>query len=125
MKRYHFKAYTLLEIMIVLTIIGILMAIGMANYSKVQNSAMKSSATQAMAQYPVAAMNFKTDNGRVPKDVQELLDGGYINKSLAMDPWKNNFQLQYDDATGIFKVISAGPDKKIGTKDDITQDFNL
>lgn len=125
MKKFYLKAYTLLELMIVLTIIGILMAIGTAIYSRALASAKKVTAEQAMAQYQSVIMNFKIDNGREPADVQELLTGGYINKALSIDPWKDEYKIEHDEANGVTKIISAGPDKKFGTQDDIIKDINL
>lgn len=125
MKNKKLPAYTLLELLVVLTIIGILMAVGMAAYTRVQNTAMKKAATMAMKQYRIAVVNFKIDNGRVPTDVNELLSMGYITKELAKDPWNQDFRLEYDEASNIMKVISGGADKKYGTPDDIVDEENL
>jgi general secretion pathway protein G len=120
MQARKFSAYTLMEILVVLTIIGILMSIGMITYSRVINSAQKQAAMNEMKGFAPAIHSYKMENNRAPADVQELLDGGYINKSLSIDPWQQPYRLEVNDAAGTIKIFSAGPDKTFGTKDDIT-----
>lgn len=119
------SAFTLLEILVVLTIIGVLMAIGMANYSQIQNSALRQAAQAEMKQFAVAVTGFKMDYNRAPADLDELLTGGYITKSLATDPWGMDYQLEANAETSGLRVHSAGPDKKFGTADDLFQDESL
>ncbi len=120
-----FKAYTLLEILVVLTIIGILMAVGLATYTKVQETAMKKAMQMEMKQYSIAIYNYKIDKGNIPGDVDILLNEGYITKELSTDPWETKYKIEYNETTHILKITSAGPDKKFGTSDDYSTEENI
>lgn len=121
----RFPAFTMMELLMVLTIIGILMAIGMVVYTRVQQTAMKKAAEIEMKQFPIAVLNYKLDKNEYPKSSQDLLQNGYITKELSLDPWDQEYRLEYDEENGILKIISSGPDKKSGTKDDITDEEKI
>lgn len=118
-------AFTLLEMLIVLTIIGILMAIGMATYSRIQNTAMTKAVNAEVNQYKIAIYNYKIENGSSPASVDDLLNGGYITKDLAIDPWNTKYSISFNSQNGSVKIVSAGSDKKFGTKDDIINEANM
>jgi type II secretion system protein G len=120
-----FDAFTLLELLIVLTIIGILMAVGMAGIPKLIETANKKAVETEMASFRVAIMNYKVDNGSTPTSVDELLSRGYITQELAIDPWGDKYMLRIKEGTGILEVVSAGADKKFGTEDDITKEAQI
>lgn len=120
-----FDAFTLLELLIVLTIIGILMAIGMAGIPKLIGTANKKAVESEMASFKVAMMNYKIDNGTEPVAVDELLSRGYITQELALDPWGNQYMLRKNETTGAMEIVSAGEDKKFGTADDIVREIQL
>jgi general secretion pathway protein G len=119
------NAFTLLEMLVVLTIIGILLAVMMPNYAKFQEGAMKKAALSEMKGFSVAVYNYKMDNGSAPADVDDLVKGGYIPKEMAMDPWHHKYKLEYNPSTGSFRVISAGADGKFETKDDLVYESSF
>ncbi len=110
--------------LIVLTIIGILLAAGLATYSTVQNTAMKKAAQIELRQYQIAIQAFKVDSGTVPLSTRELLESGYITKELLTDPWNTEYRIE-ESSENTIKIISAGPDKRFGTKDDIKEEITI
>jgi general secretion pathway protein G len=124
------NAFTLVEMLLVVTIIGILAAlvipriVGVSERSRVTaaqadiNGGIKS----ALGQYEV-------DNGFFPKSLQELLvapanaknwHGPYLDK-LPTDPWGDPYIYYYPGkhSANSYDLLSAGPDAKEGTDDDI------
>lgn len=120
-----FDAFTLLELLIVLTIIGILMAVGMAGIPKLIETANNKAVETEMASFRVAILNYKVDNGTVPTSIEELLSRGYITQELSIDPWGNEYMLRMKEGTSVLEVVSAGADKKFGTDDDITKEAQI
>jgi len=118
------SAYTLLEMLIVLTIIGILLTAGLATYSTVQNTAMKKAAQIELRQYQIAIQTFKVDSNTLPSSSKELLEKGYITKELLTDPWNTEYRIE-NTSENTIKIISAGPDRRFGTKDDITEETTV
>jgi general secretion pathway protein G len=124
-KRSVLKAFTLLEMLIVLTIIGILMAIGMATYSRIQDSAMKQALEVEFRNLNLAIYNYQIENGAFPTSVEDLLVGGYINRDLSTDPWNTQYMLRQNQQTGRLEIVSAGPDRKFDTEDDIVHEAGI
>lgn len=120
MKRKKLEGFTLLEMLVVLAIIGILMSIGMASYTKIQQSATNKAVLVEMKQFQIALLNYKIDHGTPPTSVKALLNGGYITRDLALDPWNEEYILQVNPNSGQVTLISKGADKKLGTADDIS-----
>jgi len=118
-REYVLKAFTLLELLVVLTIIGILMTIGMAAYTGVIESATRRAVEVEMSQFQIAIFNFKIEEGRMPSSVEELLSAGYITVELMKDPWGEDYILQENESR--WQLISKGADKKLGTRDDIVK----
>lgn len=116
---FSLEGFTLLELLVVLTIIGILMTIGMAAYTGVIESATRRAVEVEISQFQVAIFNFKIEEGRMPSSTEELLSSGYITQELLKDPWGESYILRENE--GRYQIVSKGPDKKIGTKDDIVK----
>jgi len=110
--------------LIVLTIIGILLTAGLATYSTVQNTAMKKAAQIELRQYQIAIQTFKVDSNTLPSSSKELLEKGYITKELLTDPWNTEYRIE-NTSENTIKIISAGPDRRFGTKDDITEETTV
>ncbi|MGH7269809.1 MAG: type II secretion system protein [Polyangiaceae bacterium] len=113
------RGLTLVELIIVITIIGVLTAaisIGVMQAAKHANVGAAKTACSTVRQ---ATMEWKAVNpgGDCPS-VEQLrtekdLDTGFSLK----DPWGNLFKVSCDDDE--ITCTSAGPDKKEGTADDI------
>lgn len=72
---------------------------------------------------------FKVRNGRLPKSLKELSEeirGVYIQRPIPLDAWGRDFLLRVEtEYRGSFLVLSAGPDGKLDTADDIRSDDGM
>lgn len=74
---------------------------------------------------------YNVDNGYYPKSLQNLVQrtddgtnwrGPYFDPPrIPIDPWGNQYIYEYPGKhnTNFYDLISAGPDGKVGTEDDI------
>ena len=120
MRRAAVRGLTLVELVIVITIIGVVtaaIAVGVIQQQKKANikaaglacNTLRESTTLYMAN--VAGAECPT--------VDDLKSGKYVDTTFnTKDPWGQTFKISCDadDIT----VSSAGPDKKFGTEDDIS-----
>ncbi len=126
------QAFTLVEMLLVLVILGVLAAIV---YPKVAGRGKQARATAAQTQiasFKTALDAFEVDNGYYPKGRNGLLDlvqkprdainwrGPYLD-SIPKDPWGNDYT--YDcpgkHNPSSFDIMSVGEDGQSGTEDDI------
>ncbi len=116
------RGMTLIEILVVIAIIGIVatvVAVGVVGYLK--DARIQSTKTLIDNVAKGASSYAVTHNGRLPKDLGELLDAKYIKKNQTRDPWDN--ELEYSEGSGgdieSFTLCSSGPDGSPGSEDDI------
>jgi general secretion pathway protein G len=69
---------------------------------------------------------FKTDNGRYPGALNELLDGEkeyVIGSRISQDPWGKAYVYKCpgEQDPGGYDLLSCGPDGLASTEDDITR----
>jgi len=130
------KAFTLIELLLVVVIIGVLAAIMLPNFAGRTEEARKTRAkTEIESTLGLALDMFEADTGSYPKTEQGLnaliekpqqltnWHGPYIKKSNSFeDPWKNKYQYQCPGQHNTlgYDLISAGPDGQLGTEDDIS-----
>lgn len=120
-KHKKVEAFTLLELLIVLTIIGILMAIGMMGIPRLIDTANRVAVEGEMEAYQTAILNYKLDTGNPPASLNDLRD--YVSDELVTDPWNVEYIVNYLDETGVVEVRSAGPDKTAYTDDDLVEEY--
>ena len=120
--------FTLVEILLVIVIIGVLATIVVANFSGRQKEAMVSATRASISGICTGIDAFELDTGRFPSSLESLLKsdgspnwkGPYLRlQSVPADPWGTAFQFTAKDSK-IYEVRSAGPDKQMGTEDDLT-----
>ncbi len=124
------RAFTLVEMLLVVTIIGILAALVIP---KIMGRSEQARATAAHADInggiKSALDAFEVDNGFFPKTLQDLVQqpgnaknwhGPYLDK-IPMDPWGNNYIYYYPGKhnQSSYDLLSVGPDAKEGTDDDV------
>jgi general secretion pathway protein G len=126
------RAFTLVEIMLVVAIIGILAALVIP---KIAGKSEQARETAAMADIrggiKSALDQYNVDMGTYPSSLQDLLSaphnahnwhGPYFDPPvIPSDPWGNPYLYQFPgkhNSTG-YDLWSAGPDGKSGDQDDI------
>ncbi|HTJ78282.1 MAG TPA: type II secretion system major pseudopilin GspG [Rariglobus sp.] len=132
------RAFTLLEILVVLAIIGLLVGLAVTKVGGIFGSKQEDIArlfVQASIKTPLTA--YRIDMGDYPstaEGLQALLTppqnkadhwkGPYLDVSgnkLPVDPWQEPYVYVYPGVKnkGGFDIYSKGPDKAEGTPDDI------
>ena len=124
------RAFTLVEMLLVVMIIGILAALVIP---KIVGRSEQARTTAAYADInggiKSALGAYEVDNGFYPKSLQDLIvqpgnaknwHGPYLDK-LPVDPWGNPYIYYYPGkhSANSYDLLSVGPDGKEGTDDDI------
>jgi general secretion pathway protein G len=124
------RAFTLVELMLVVTIIGILAALVIP---KIVGRSEQARITAAYADVhggiKTALDAYEVDNGFYPRSLQELITqpsnarnwhGPYLD-SLPVDPWYNPYIYYFPGKhnPNSYDLLSMGTDGKEGTDDDI------
>ena len=127
------KAFTFLELMLVVAILGILVAltaprlVGKAKKAKIiaAKTQMQTIITvlnryeQDQDEFPTTEQGLEALVTR-PSDVSEETWDKYLDK-VPVDSWGQKFQYTCpSEHGGDFDLVSSGPDKRPGTEDDIT-----
>jgi general secretion pathway protein G len=126
------RAFTLVEILLVVTIIGILAALVIP---RIAGTGERARVTAAQADInggiKSALGQYEVDNGFYPKTLQDLIQqpgnarnwhGPYFDPpQLPVDPWGNPYVYYYPGKHNqtSYDLLSVGPDGKEGTDDDI------
>jgi general secretion pathway protein G len=113
--------FTLLEIMIVLAIIAMLAGgVGVAVFKQFQKAKVSTAKLRVKAARD-AVTQYMIDTPNCPHSIEELVQGKYLDKGNAKDPWGSSLTLHCPGAndTDGADIASPGPDKQEGTADDI------
>jgi len=132
-ERRPVRAFTLIELLLVLVILGVLAAIVVPKFAGRTEQARVTAAMTQIASFSTALDAFEVDNGYYPKGRNGLLElvqpprdaknwhGPYL-KDLPKDPW--GFDYVYEcpgrHNVGSYDIMSVGPDGRAGGDDDIT-----
>lgn len=116
------KGMTLLEIMIVITLIGVVMAVVVTNVIGAGDNAKISAAKTKMQSIKQQVDMYYTMFDEYPDNLQALVKPPagrkpLMNKNGLKDPWGKKFN--YSNRDGDIQLSSSGPDRKEGTQDDI------
>jgi general secretion pathway protein G len=123
------RGFTLIEILVVITIIGILAALIVPRIMDRPDQARATAARADVNAIMSALKLYKLDNGTYPSNEQGLLalvkkpdrgdiprnwkPGGYLEK-LPSDPWGSDYQYLNPGIRGEVDVFSLGADRKPG-----------
>lgn len=121
------RGMTLIEILVVLTLIGIIMGIVAGNFIGRGEEAKVKAAKIEMSQISQALDLFKLEVGRYPttqEGLQALVssptgvsnwNGPYWKKNaLPKDPWGNDYRYNSPAASAPYEIVSLGADGKEG-----------
>ncbi len=136
-RRLGSRAFTLIELLLVITIISVLAAVVMPRFFGRSREARLVAARQTIiGTFGVAIDLFEQDTGRYPTTEEGLTAliqnpqvsnwrGPYL-KSVAVppDPWGNPYRYSYPSeltaSETLYDIVSAGPDGTPGNNDDVT-----
>jgi len=120
------KAFTIIELMVVITIIGILASLVAPKFmGKLETAKVKTTKSQ-LEMFSTALDSFNLDTGRYPKESEGLkvlwiknkdikgYDGPYLPKPVEADAWGNPYVYKTTSGDHAFNIISYGKDGKEG-----------
>jgi general secretion pathway protein G len=129
-KQNRNRAFTLVEILLVVTIIGILAGLVIPKLMRRgEQSRIASANIDVMGGISSALNLYEVDNGVFPKNMQDLIQqpgdarnwrGPYLGK-LPIDAWGHPYIYYYPGKRNqkSFDLLSMGPDGQEGTEDDV------
>jgi general secretion pathway protein G len=132
-RRYVARAFTLIELLLVMVILVVLAAIVLPRFTGRSQQAKITAAKTDLSNIKTALKMFEVDNGRFPTQDEGLTAlvtapasatnwQPYLDKGLVpVDPWGNPYVYHYPSTTntGDFDLFSMGPDGREGN-DDVT-----
>jgi general secretion pathway protein G len=126
------KAFTLIELMLVVIVIGILSAMVVPRLvSRSQQAKVTAAHADVNSAFPLALDLFEMDNGRFPTQQEGLQalrtnPGGLPKwkgpclKKMSKDPWGKAYEYQCPGSHNAdYDLYSQGPDELESTEDDI------
>ena len=136
MYKINKKAFTLVEILITLAVITVLLIVLISNVDSATDKARKTASLTDIRSLQYAALQVANQDKELTNDLNALAD--LLNKNLdtelnvvvennkmktySTDAWGNSYQLRYSrpsNTNGQIQILSAGPDGKFETQDDI------
>ena len=128
------RAFTLIELLLVLVILGILAAIVVPKFAGRTEQARLTAATSQISTFGTALDAFEVDNGYYPKGKNGLLDlvqqprdsqnwrGPYMKSEIPLDPWGHPYTYECPGKHNptSYDLMSMGPDGRAGSDDDIS-----
>src|SRR5205809_2160369 len=127
------RAFTLIELLLVLVILGILAAIVVPKFSGRTEQARMTAAQSQIATFGTALDAFEVDNGYYPKGKNGLADlvqqprdaqnwrGPYLKSDIPIDPWGHPYIYECPGKhnPSSYDIMSMGPDGRAGNEDDV------
>jgi general secretion pathway protein G len=128
------RAFTLIELLLVLVILGILAAIVVPKFSGRTEQARETAARTQITTFGTALDSFEIDLGFYPKGRNGLVDlvqqprdaqnwrGPYLKGEIPLDPWGNAYIYECPGKhnPSSYDLMSTGADGREGGDDDIT-----
>ena len=125
-------AFTLIELIVAVTILGILASLLVPRFFSKIGGARQAVAKQKIGVLELKVLEFQTDCGRLPAsqeglralvqapaDVQEKWKGPYVKDKDIIDPWDEEFIYRYPGHKNAdFDIMTLGADKQEGGEDE-------
>jgi len=117
------RGFTLVELLLVVTILGILAAVVVVNFTGKGEEARIAATRTSIANIGVAIAAFDAKNSRLPETLDELTSEdekgvAMLKKDSLNDSWGHPFQ--YKKTGYKYELRSAGPSGQMGGNDNIT-----
>ena len=115
--------FTLVELLLVVTILGILAAVVVVNFTGKGDEARKQATRTSIAAISTAISTFDATKSRLPDSMDELCaesgdSAALLDKANLSDSWGKPFQYKKISKFK-YEVRSAGPDGNMGSEDDL------
>lgn len=113
--------------MIAAVVIGLVIFSGIAGgawyaFASAKDSERRSSDARTDAvQIQQLAEQYQLQKRSCPSGLSDLQDAGFKIRTMA-DPWGEHYDLRCD--SGAIEVVSPGPDRKMGTDDDVSSNMH-
>ena len=131
--RLRQRAFTLIELLLVLVILGILAAIVVPKFAGRTEQARLTAAQSQISTFGTALDAFEVDNGSYPKGKSGLNDlvvqprdtqnwrGPYMKSEVPLDPWGHAYVYECPGKhnPSSYDLMSLWPDGRAGSEDDI------
>ncbi len=126
-------AFTLVELLLVLVILGILAALVLPKFTGRTEQARITAGLTQISTFGTALDAFEVDTGTYPRGQDGLAQllvqppdvtgwrGPYLKSDIPLDPWGHAYVYEYPGRvnTSGYDIVSMGPDGQPGTADDI------
>ena len=131
MNRKDRHAFTLIELLLVLVILGVLALVVVPKFAGRSEEARKTAARTDISMLEGQIDIFEQDCGRFPSNDEGLgalvaqppnapkWKGPYIKRGMPKDPWGNEYVYRYPGTHNVnsYDLYSLGPDGREGTDD--------
>ena len=117
------KGFTLVELLLVITILGILGTVVVVNFSGASDEARENTTKHSIGQITTVCEVYRIKVGRYPRNLEDLTNGINDEEPLLKagslnDAWGIPFE--YKSEGKKYTIRSAGPDGVMNTEDDLT-----
>ncbi|AQT69638.1 PilD-dependent protein PddA [Anaerohalosphaera lusitana] len=131
-KRRNRRAFTMVELIAIIVILGLLSAVAMRSFTGVMDKTRVQTTKSSLKTLHDAVIQFKFETGRYPSEdmgLEELVveptdvtgwtPGGYLETTeVPQDAWGNDFvYMRHPDSGKPFVIISYGADGEPGGED--------
>ncbi len=115
--------FTLVELLLVITILGVLAAVAVKNVGGIGNESRISATRTSIEAISEAAKMYEIRVGNYPESFDQLFQKignaeAPLEEKSRVDSWGTPFQYRRDGSS--FEIRSAGPDLQMNTEDDLT-----